>query len=282
MTLQAGREREDGFALIAALGAAMFFALLAYAVLASDRGAITALDAQLTHARLEAAADAGVATALDGLGAPQGRRWLLDGRTVTLEIDGLQVDVDVEDERGKVALRDIQPEQARRLFQAAGATGSRLDQLTDNLLDWQDGAARAGGGLALDYAADGLRPRGAPMRTVEELLALRGMDQATFDRVAPALTAFVALSAEFDPSTASPLARQVMGPRPDDDADGGPGGAGGKPRATLDSGAPSDYVGRPLALRVTARDGRGGLFRRTTVVELTGQPRRPYWVRGVE
>jgi len=45
------------------------------------------------------------------------------------------------------------------------------------------------------------------------------------------------------------------------------------------------WVDVPLSakgLEEAKQAGRGGLFRRTTVVELTGQPRRPYWVRGVE
>jgi general secretion pathway protein K len=142
LSARAARSGEDGFALVAALGAAMLLALIAYTVLASDRAAIADLEAQQTRARLEAAADAAVATAIEGLDAPAGRRWPIDGSSRTLDVDGQAVEVAVEDERGKIPLKSLTPDQARRLFKAAGASGGRLDQLTDSFLDWRDGARR--------------------------------------------------------------------------------------------------------------------------------------------
>lgn len=279
--MTAGAGGDDGFALVAALGAAMLFALVAYAVLAADRGAIAALDAQLTRARLEAAADAGVATALEGLGAAPGRSWPIDGRRQSLLIDDLQVEVAVEDERGKVSLSALTPDQARRLFMAAGVAEPRLTPLTASVLNWQDAGQRDEGAKPLDYVGDGLQPRGAAMHAVSELMAVKGMDPEIYARVAPVLTVFFGYRDGFDSATASPLALQVMAP---DEAEGPRAGpqspAGSRPAIATD--LTTEYLGRPFTVRVVARDGRGGTFQRVAIVELTGQPRRPYWVRAVD
>jgi general secretion pathway protein K len=272
---------EAGFALVAALGAAMLVALVAYTVLAADRAAIASLDAEQSRARLEAAADAGLALALQGLGASPSRRWPLDGRSRSFEVDGAAVSVLVEDERGKIALPDLSASRARSLFEAAGVRGPRLDQLVASVLNWQDGGDRAEGAKELDYVADSLRPRGEAMKTVGELMAVRGMDRDLFDRIAPALTVFSDDSTSFDPDTASPLARKVMDAAETVDLQE----TGETPparKSELFSESGDDYVGRRLTVRITARDARGGLYRRAAVVELTGQPREPFWVRAVE
>jgi hypothetical protein len=40
--------------------------------------------------------------------------------------------------------------------------------------------------------------------------------------------------------------------------------------------------GRPLTIRVVARDDHGGRYRRAMIVELTGRADQPYWVRSLE
>ncbi|MDR3509131.1 MAG: type II secretion system protein GspK [Caulobacteraceae bacterium] len=274
---------EDGFALVAALTGAALFALFAYTVLAADRGATAGLSAQFQRARLEAAADAGLATAVEGLGRPPGQRWAIDGRTLTFTLDGVEIEATVEDERGKVPLNGIKPDQARRLFNAAGVSGARLDQLTDGLLSWEDGVDRPNGARGIDYAADGVRRRAGPVRTLGELAAIKGMDPNILARIAPAVTLFPADSGGFDSQTASPLALKVMSAGGADS----PGAiirarALAGERAALDTGPSTTYVGRTLTIRIAARDSGGGVFRRTTVVELTGQPAHPFWVRAID
>jgi general secretion pathway protein K len=278
--MEATTQGEDGFALVAALGAAVLFALVAYTVLAADRAAIATLDAQQTRARLEAAADAGLALALQGLGGAPSRRWRLDGRVKSFDVGGATVDVLVEDERGKVPLGDLSEARARSLFEAAGLRGARLDQLTANVMNWSDGGERSGGATALDYVPYGLHPRGSPIQAVGELMAVKGMDRALFDRIAPSLTVFGDDGTLFDPKTASPFARKVMAA-----AEIAERTETGEEAPTDKRDAASiedDYIGRRMTVRVTARDSRGGLYRRAAVIELTGQPGEPYWIRAVE
>jgi len=216
---------------------------------------------------------------VQGLGASPSRRWRLDGRSRSYDVGGAAVDVLVEDERGKVPLGDLSEARARSLFEAAGVRGARLDQLTASVMNWTDGGERPGGAAAADYARDDLHPRGAPMQIVGELLAVKGMDRALFDRIAPDLTVFSDDGTLFDPKTASPFARRVMAAAEvAEREDAGEEASKDKFGASMDD----DYVGRPMTVRVTARDGRGGLFTRLAVVELTGQPSDPYWIRAVE
>lgn len=273
--------QEDGFALVTALVAVLLFALTAYTVLASDRGAVAELDAQIERARLEAAADAALATAAAGLGAASNRRWPIDGRPQELSIDGLEVAVALEDERGKAPLNNLQPAQARRLLQAVGVSASRLNGLTDSLLSWKDGFSRPNAAKPLDYAPDGVQPRNGPFVTVGELAAVKGMTPELLARIAPALTVFQGNGA-FAPQVATPLALTAM------TETGGEGPdaiirarelAG--QRAKLDSSAES-YLGRVVTVRVSVRSPRGGALERATILEMTGAARRPIWVRATD
>ncbi|MBQ1540394.1 type II secretion system protein GspK [Caulobacter sp. CCUG 60055] len=266
---------------MAALTALLLFALMAYTVLAADQGATAGAQAQMQRARLEAAADGALATAIAGLGASDARRWAIGGRPRDVEIDGVQTTIVIEDERGKVPLNRLQPTQARRLLQAAGVAGPRLDALTDSLLSWQDGFSRDHNATLLDYAADDVRPRGALFVTVGELAAVKGMTPALLDRLAPVLTVFPGNGA-FMPQAASPLALAAMtetgaeGP----DAIIRARELAGQ-RAKLDT-ATESYVGRVVTVHVTARAPGGGALDRSAVVELTGNAHRPFWVRATD
>ena len=106
------------------------------------------------------------------------------------------------------------------------------------------------------------------------------MDAALFGHVASSLSLFTSAS-DFDPGAATPLVRRVMTP-PEDDRQGAFADPEAGRQAALAGALVTDYVGRPLTLRVVARDGRGGAFRRDVVVELTGQARQPYWIRAID
>jgi len=274
---------EGGFALVSALVGVLLFSYVAYSVLAADRGVLAGLDAQMRVARLEAAADAGLATAVHALGAEEaGRRWSLDGRPHRMEVDGVEVVAVVEDERGKVPLNRLGEESFRRLFEAAGAGGGRLDHLVNGAMDWRVGGARVAGG-ALAYAQKGVSPRGAPFRTVGELMEIDGMSPDLLARIEPATTLFPSNTGPFEPRNAQPLALAVMSAHGANSVDAivRQRELAGQ-RTALETAAAASYVGRPVTVRVLARDTRGGVFRRATVVEFTGRRSQPFWVRAVD
>ena len=277
------RRGEDGFALVPALVGALLFAYLAYAVLAADRGALAGLDAQMRRARLEAAGDAGLATAIHALAAEDvARRWSLDGRPHRVDVDGVEVTVVVEDERGKVPLNKLGEDSFRRLFEAAGVRGARLDRLVDGALDWREGGERIPGG-ALAYAQKGVRPRLGPFRSIGELAEIDGMSPDVLARIAPASTVFFGEGGGFEPDYAQPLALAVMSARGENSTEAivRARELAGQ-RTAVELASSKSYVGRPLTVRVLARDGRGGVFRRATLVELTGRRSEPFWVRAVD
>lgn len=277
-----GERRREGFALIPAIISILIFSYMAYAVLAADRGALAGMDAQMRTARLEAAADAGLASAVHALGAESAaRRWSPDGRPHRLVLDGAEVTVTVEDERGKAPLNMLTEAQFRRLFEAAGASGSRLDRLVDGAMDWRDDGQRLDGG-SLDYARRGVRPRRGTMRTVGELAELDGMDAELLSRIAPAVTLFRSETGDFDAKNAQPLALGVMSQTEAGSVDAIARARELAGQRTALDVAPASYVGRPMTVRVVARDARGGAFRRATVVEFTGRRAEPYWVRAAD
>jgi hypothetical protein len=101
--------------------------------------------------------------------------------------------------------------------------------------------------------------------------------------MAPYVTVFAPDSAVFAETNASPIARRVMADSVFEDgfaggaavADGGLGAAEG---ARVDDGV----TGRPLRIIVRARGEDGSAARRDVVVELTGNPARPYVIRSRE
>lgn len=276
-----GPEGREGFALIPALLSVLIFSYIAYAVLAADRGALAGMDAQMRMARLEAAADAGLATAVHALGADSvARRWSPDGRPHRLSLDGAEVIVTVEDERGKAPLNALTEEQVRRLFEAVGVSGPRLDRLAAGAMDWRDNGQRLEGG-SLNYVSRGVRPRWGPMRTIGELAELDGMDADLLSRIGLAVTLFPGQGG-FDETYAHPLALGVMSQTGTDGVDAIARGRELAGQRTALDIAPASYLDRPMTVRVVARDARGRLFQRATVVEFTGRRGQPYRLRAVD
>lgn len=264
------RRRDDGYALVAAVAAVAAFSYIAFEVLAVNRGGMASVNGEFSRARLAAAAEAGLALAVQGLSAGDGR-WPIDGRPRTIAFNGAELSIAIEDEKGKAPLNDLEEEDVRQMFSAAGVSGARLMTLVDSFADWQDedDARRASGAERAEYAYAGLRPRNGQLHNVEELSALNGMDRALYARLAPALTVFPGARGGFNPATASAMALAIMSGG--DEADDQP--------SVQRAPAPASLAGHPLTVRVIAGDGHGGRLERSAVIELTGHAERPYWVR---
>jgi general secretion pathway protein K len=277
---------DEGYALIAALAAMVAFSLLAFEVLAATRGNIAQAGAEGERAKLEAAADAGLARAIAGLDAGDAAsRWAIDGRTRTLSVDGIAVTVRIEDERGKLPVNLISEDQFRALLEDAGASGDRLAHAVDTFEDWidDDDDRRTLGAEAGDYAGTGVAPRNGPVRTPDELMSVAGIDSALYRKIAPSLTVFFGESGGFSPTTADPLALAVIS-----------GGGMNSPqvlerqrelageRPAIEIGEDKPLTGRIVTVAVTADDGSNGRFTRRTFVELTGNDSEPFWIRWVQ
>ncbi|HEV2365167.1 MAG TPA: hypothetical protein VGS12_13330 [Caulobacteraceae bacterium] len=268
---------DDGFVLLAAVLGVAAFAAIVLMVLATDRGALLETRAGMERARLDAAADAGLMIAVHGLGENAGPgRWTIDGTVRQADFDGVDLQIRIEDERGKAPLGDLDRAQARALFIAAGAAGPRAEALAEEYTDWQlaDDDVETGGVTSADYAGLPFAPRHGRFRTVGELMALKDMNRPIFERLAGSVTVFFGESGPFLPEAASPVAAAAM--------------AGDQPssgfdqlhldRLTLDKDETASLVGRPLRIVVRATAG-AARAEQSAIVEFTGSPDQPYWVR---
>lgn len=275
---------ERGYALVTAVLAMAVLALMALTLTTSSRGTMAGATATIGQARLAAAADAGTMTAIHGLALDRDQRWSIDGRPRSLRFDRVDMTIRVEDERGKVPLNQITDEQVRTMFEALGLDGSDLDVAVDSFLDWRDDDddVRTNGAEAPYYAALGRTPRNGALRSIDELVLIRGINPAMVERLRPISSVYSVDRDGFDDRYASPLALAAM-------SSGGIDTpaviqrerelAGDRPAIELGDG--ESLVGRPLMIRVEARDG-DAVVRRATVVELTGSRARPYVVRQYE
>jgi general secretion pathway protein K len=214
--------------------------MVGFDLIAANRSSIASVQAQYERARLSAAADAGLARAVHGLGLEGSTRWPIDGRPQTMAFGDVVLTVTVEDERGRIALNRADEGTLQRLFAAAGADTSRAQALAAAVEDWRDAddEARPGGAEAPDYAPFGIAPRNA------HPLAIAAVSFGGASSV-EALERSRELAGQ---RTAFALANDVL------------------------------LIGRDLTVRVVARS-QSGAYVRVAIVELTGDKARPYWIR---
>jgi general secretion pathway protein K len=268
---------------VVAVASLAVLALLALTMIEATRGSTRSARAELDRARLTAAADAGVALAVQGLAqASPARRWRADGRVREVTFDGARLEIRIEDERGKVSLNAINSGQVEALLAAFGLQGAELEEARDAFLDWrdQDELPRPRGRERPDYEADGVRPRDGPLRSNGELAAIPAIGPELAARMDPFVTVYTPDRLPFDPANASPLAKRVMTETVFEERVEGVAAIEGGLTAELSGRVEDGVTGRPLRVSVTARGADGAAARRVVVIELTGNPARPYVVRG--
>ncbi len=276
-------KNEAGYALVAAVLSIILFAMMALAVINSMRGPTLMVAAEGSRARLSAAADAGVSLAIQGLLLRDpALRWKIDGKPREERFGAVTLDIQIVDERGKIALNLINEEQAERMFTSFGLQGSELEEAADSFMDWRDdNFDERPRGAEFDYYKDaGITPRNGDLRTVEEIALIRGVGPELAKKIAPFATVNFG-SGDFDPRYSTPIARFVSA---DDEADadlaefGANLQAGQTIRASR-AGPTDSLIGRPVTIRVSAKAGAEQQAQTTVIVELTGSPARPYVIR---
>ena len=265
--------------MVVAVAGMMAFAYISFESIAVNRGAIASVSGQLERARLEAAANSGIALAIHGVAVQDaGKRWTIDGKARTLAMGDMILSIAVQDERGKIPVNRLDEDQVRAMFATLGATGNRLDVLVDSFEDWQDTGEdpRPNGAKAAYYQPFGIKERDGPFRTIDELSEIRGMDTDLFAKLKPSLTVFFGDAGGFSVQTAQPLALAVM-TNPD-----GSNAAEPPPVSAYQISEVADLIGRPLTVEVDVKDANGGAFHRDAIIELTGNKLNPYWIRYVD
>lgn len=283
------RRGEAGYAVAMAVVAAGLFAYLSLLALQTNSGEAAMIGARTDRARLEAAADAGLAMALHGLGMEEtSRRWAFDGGARQIHFDGALLTIIVEDERSKVPINGIDDAAMRRLLLGAGVQGRQLDALAACIQDWIDerGFSRTDGAKADAYRAAGadVLPRNGKIRTLEELLHVRGMTPQILADIAPSLTLFFGEPGTFNEKTATSLAIMTMlgsSEKVTEMRDLVKTVADGT-RPAMENIATVSLMGRPLTVQVQAVFPNGSRVSHATVVQFTGNRRRPFWVRAYQ
>src|SRR4051812_26066439 len=185
-------------------GAALLLVMWLVALLASLIGAfaLTARVERLQERVLSRgavageAARAGLEWSLVQIDNPDPRRrWIPDGRVYHWQYAGVPVDVQIQDEQGKVDLNAADPPLLAALFQALGIEHDAAMRVASAIVDWRDADSLTqpqGGVEDPDYESAGL-PYGAkdaPFETVAEVEQVMGMTPALYARAAPYLTVF--------------------------------------------------------------------------------------------
>ena len=186
-------------------------ALLALTMIEATRGSTRSARAELDRAQLSAAADAGIALAVQGLAQTSpARRWRPDGRLRQVEFAGATLEIRIEDELAKVPLNTINDQQAEALLAEFGLQGAELEDARDAFLDWRDGDddARLRGREQADYADLGVRPRNGPLRSNGELAAIPAIGPELAARMDPFVTVFAGTGAAFAEAIASFVSRE--------------------------------------------------------------------------
>jgi type II secretory pathway component PulK len=270
---------------VVAIASLAVLALLALTMIEATRGSTRSARAELDRAQLAAAADAGIALAAQGLAqASPARRWRPDARLREVEFAGATLEIRIEDELAKVPLNSINDEQAEALLAEFGLQGAELEEARDAFLDWRDSddEPRLRGRERGDYGDVGVRPRDGPLRSNGELAAIPAIGPELAKRMDPFVTVFAPVGARFAEANASPLARRVMADRMFEDGFAGVAVAEGGLLASEVARPDNGVSGRPLRIIVRARKPDGAAAQRNVVIELTGNPARPYVIRSRE
>ena len=281
-------QREEGYALIAAILSIVIFALMALTIINVTRSSTLMASAEIDRAKLSAAADAGIAIAVHGLMLNDpSQRWAIDGKVRREVFERTALDIIVEDERGKIALNLINKSEVEAMFAEFGLQGLELEAAVDSFLDWrdEDDDPRPRGAEFEVYAPKQIKPRNGELRTLGELALISGIGPELAQRMIPFTTVNFG-TGEFDPRYASDLAKRVSSINEIsnglfDSADSEAAKLGRTIEA-LRTRRTDSLVGRPLTIRVTAKQPPDKSAQRTAIIELTGSEVRPFVIRARE
>ncbi len=191
MTLR--KSRGIAFVLVMWVVAMLSVLLGSFAMVARTEGMQSRHLFDTTTARY--AAEAGINLAVYGLSQsnPE-QKWVADGRPYSFVFDGVQIEVSLTDDSGKIDINVADVTSLTNLFMGTGIEQVKAEELADAIQDWRDpddltslhGAERG------DYRAAGLpySPRNAPFETLSEIQQVFGMDYEVYSKIEPAITMF--------------------------------------------------------------------------------------------
>lgn len=283
------KRRDAGLALVAVLWGLAVLSLIAAAMLYAGTGSVRISRNAWAGTQAQAVADAGIQRAIVSLLDPRAsHKWRIDGVAQDFNFYGADVRVTIQDESGMIDVNFASKSRLQDLLTAASAKAEDAATLADRIVDWRTptNLRSLNGASVSDYRDAGLSylPRNGPFQSVEEVNLVLGMTPELYARIAPALTVY-SHRPDFDTRTA-PLevllvipgmdvqkARDLIAARAPP-----PSQTTNTPLAAGFDTAPV-YPGHVFAIRSDVQSGRVHSSR-DAVVQLTGDPARPFWILG--
>lgn len=274
---------ERGWALVSVLWFLAMLSLMAAAIQELSVTSARSENRTMLKAQMDAALDAAVITALLSVTAKApSERWRVDGTEYPVTFEGLRLSARVQDESGRFDLNSVDVTTFATLLRQAGASDDNAEAIADSILNWR-GPSNLGtlhGATDEDYTDAGrlYHPRHEPFQSVAELQLVLGMTPGIFAQIAPALTVYTKRPMA-DAATAPATVLAVLdGGDQEKVADTLAERAG--PEQTINPASLNPDIGvmgHVLSVYVYATTN-GLKFSRMEVVELTGNPARPYLV----
>ena len=268
-------ESDSGFALVAVLCWAILLSLCASTILEISKSQADDVKSEAMIASLKGAADAAIGRTLLALIVPNSKTLLaVDGTPATVNIDGVDICVKVNDESGKIDLNYASRPTLVAALRSIGLSHEDAESGADKILDWREPGdlRRLNGGKRDDYYRLGYNygPRQALFRSVGELKLVMGFNDDLLARLEPMLTIF-SQGSEVDAALAIPaLSAAIRSPTTSTSF------------ASYSITASSALAARRLvghAFTVLARAKSSGYTSsRSAVVRISGNSNQPIWI----
>ena len=190
-----GGGRQQGVALVLVLWVLLLITISTGAYTLTARMDQLEAHTVLSGTRARLAAEAGINLAVVSLRDPnEETRLIPDGRSYTVLFDGVEVEVQVTDERGLLDVNMAEEDALINLFTSNGLDEQEAQYLAAAVKDWTDAdeIERASGAEIGAYEAAGLAvgPANRSMVMSEELLQVLGMSWDLYTKIAPGITVY--------------------------------------------------------------------------------------------
>ena len=192
---QAGFKRQKGVALVLVLWILLLVTISTGAYTLTARMDQLEAHTVLSGTQARMAAEAGINLAVLSLRDPDElTRMIPDGRSYYMAFEGITVEVQVTDERGKMNANSADEEAYINLLTANGLDTTEAELLEAAFADWvvPDEIERANGAELESYEMAGISvgPANRGFVMVEEMLQVLGMSWDLYNAIAPGLTVY--------------------------------------------------------------------------------------------
>lgn len=267
------RQSERGIILFTALWTLSLLSLMAVGLMMVSRTDRLLSRNALAAVRADLAAEAGIAGAIAALVARNPNDpWPIDGTPRTLEIDGSEVKVAIQEELGKLDINYTSETLLSDFFVGLGLGRQKASAIADAIADWRDAddAKRLNGAEAADYRAAGLGygPRDARYETLEELLLVLGVTEEILEQARSHLTIY-SQRPQVNVQTATPVVRMTLA-------------GGSQAQSTISTPVTTNELanltGQAFGVSAAAKGGTNAPTLRRTTVRFMGGPKSAFVV----